>query len=64
MAQNRFKWRKEAAKNAFLQGQSTQDVELVAEPVAELAEHRRTSSHEVVVVTTFCYGLIDAPRRW
>ena len=65
VAQNRFKLRQDDVKNASLQGQDTdQDVQLVADPVAELAEHLHLSKEQVVVLTKFCYGQIDAPRRW
>ena len=66
VAQKRFKLRKGDVKNAFLQGhQPAEDVqELVAEPVPELAEYMGLSADEVVVLTKFCYGLIDAPRQW
>ena len=66
MVQKRFKLKKGDVKNAFLQGhQPGPDLqELVAEPVPELAEYMGLSADEVVVLTKFCYGLIDAPRQW
>ena len=55
----------EDVKNAFLQGTGPgQDMEVAAEPEAELAGHCRISKNQGVVLTKVCHGLIDAPRRW
>ena len=52
-------------QNAFLQGHApTEQEDLVAYPVPELVEHLGLGPDEVVVLTKFCYGLIDAPRQW
>ena len=64
VAQNRCELLQGNVKNAFLQRHGTgQDVELVAEPVAELAEHVHVSKEQVVVLTKCCDRLVDVPRR-
>ena len=62
---NRRNLRKGGVQTAFLQGQCTgHDVERLAEPVAEVGGPLHMSENQVVVLTRFCCGLIDAPRRW
>ena len=65
-AHNQFPMEKGEVKNAFLHW-TFDDVppgELAAEPVPELRRAQNLRDDEIVMLTTACFGLIDAPRRW
>ena len=62
VSQRGVRLRKGDVKNAFLQCHVVNEAqELIADPVPELVEHLGLSPDEVVVLTKFCYGPIDAP---